>query len=128
MGIKIQLCQISIQIQMSPHELKNAKFSNLYLDNQMSGTCGQYEPLFSPWNVFFSFVIVQYFISFLLEHPVYPIHASRLTLLGGEVKVLIWIPYEKASTNQDESDFLGTKRQWKVIEVLQICCKKYHKS
>ena len=100
----------------------------LDLDNQMSGTCGQYEPLFSPWNVFFSFVIVQYFISFLLEHPVYPIHASRLTLLGGEVKVLIWIPYEKASTNQDESDFLGTKRQWKVIEVLQICCKKYHKS
>ena len=48
MGIKIQLCQIAIQIQMSPHELKNAKFSNLYLDNQMSGTCGQYEPLFSP--------------------------------------------------------------------------------
>ena len=48
MGIKIQLCQIAIQIQMSPHELKNAKFSNLYLDNQMSGTCGQYEPLYSP--------------------------------------------------------------------------------
>ena len=35
----------SIQIQMSPHELKNAKFNNLDLDNQMSGTCGQYEPL-----------------------------------------------------------------------------------
>ena len=45
MGIKIQLCQISIQIQMSPNEFKNAKFNKLDIDSQMSGTCGQYEPL-----------------------------------------------------------------------------------
>ena len=53
-----------------------------------------------------------------MHKEIYPIHASRLTLLGGEVKVLIWIPYGKASTNQVESDFLGAKRQWKVIEVI----------
>ena len=36
----------------------------------MSGTCGHYEPFYNPWNVFFSCVIDQYFISFLFEHPV----------------------------------------------------------
>ena len=36
----------------------------------MSETCGQYKPLYSPRNVFFSCVIAQYFISFLFEHTV----------------------------------------------------------
>ena len=58
MGIKIQLCQISIQIQMPQNEFKNAKFNNPDIDNQMSGTCGQYEPLYNPWNVFYSCVTV----------------------------------------------------------------------
>ena len=42
--IIIQLCQLSIQIQMPQNEFKNSKFNNPHIDNQMSGTCGLYEP------------------------------------------------------------------------------------
>ena len=65
-----QICQISIKIQVPHNELKIAKFKNPDIDYRMSGTCGQYEHLYSPLNVFFSCVIAQYFISFLFEHPV----------------------------------------------------------
>ena len=65
-----QLCQISTQLQLPQNELKIAKFKNPDIDYQMSCTCGQYEPLYSPWNVFFTCVIAQYFISFLFEHTV----------------------------------------------------------
>ena len=62
-----------------------------------------------------------------MHKEIYPIHASRLTLLGGEVKVLIWIPYEKASTNQDGSDFWGQKTMksyWGFTNLLQKISQK----
>ena len=49
---------------------KCAIYENFDVDNQMSGTCGQYEPLNRPWTAFFSGVIDQYIITFLFEHPV----------------------------------------------------------
>ena len=42
-----ELCQISFQTQLLQNEFKNAKFKNPDIDNQMSGTCGQYELLYS---------------------------------------------------------------------------------
>ena len=42
-----ELCQISFQIQMLQNEFKNTKFKNPDIDNQMSGTLGQYELLYS---------------------------------------------------------------------------------
>ena len=66
-----QICQISIQIQVPQNELQSAIFENLDVDNQMLGTCGQYEPFYSPLNAFFRSVIAQYFWSFFFEHPVY---------------------------------------------------------
>ena len=66
-----QIWQISIKIKVPQKEFKIAKFNKPDIDNQMSGTYGQYEPLYTPWNVFFSFVIAQYFISFLFEHTVF---------------------------------------------------------
>ena len=74
-----QFCQISIQIQVPKNENKIEKIKNPDIDDQMSGTCGQYEPLYSPWNVFFSCVIAQYFLSFLFENNVDRIGLIRVT-------------------------------------------------
>ena len=43
-----QIRQISIKIQVPQKEFKIAKFNKPDIDNQMSGTCGQYEPLYTP--------------------------------------------------------------------------------
>ena len=48
-----QIWQISIKIKVPQKEFKIAKFNKPDIDNQMSGTSGQYEPLYTPWNVFF---------------------------------------------------------------------------
>ena len=45
-------------------------FKNLNVDNQMSLTCGQDEPLGCPKKAFFSCVIGIYFVSFFFDHPV----------------------------------------------------------
>ena len=58
-----------------------------------------------------------------VHKEIYPIHASRLIILGGEVKVLIWIPHEKASTNQDGSDFWGPKDNEKLLRLYKISQK-----
>ena len=63
------ICHFPIQIWVPQNEYKIVKMKNPDIDNQMSGTCGQYELLYSSWNVFFRCVIAQYFISFLFEHP-----------------------------------------------------------
>ena len=66
----IQIYPIDVQIQVPENEFKITKYKNPDVDDQMSGTCGWFEPLDSPWNVIFSCVLAQYFISFLFEHPV----------------------------------------------------------
>ena len=42
----------------------------LNVDNQMSLSCGQDEPLGCPENTFFSCVIGIYLVSFIFDHPV----------------------------------------------------------
>ena len=44
---------VLMEIQMPHNEFKNSKFNNPHIDNQMSGTCGLYEPLFSTLFPFF---------------------------------------------------------------------------
>ena len=46
------------------------KFKKLNVDNQMSQSCGQDEPLGCPKNAFFSCVIGIYFVSFFFDHLV----------------------------------------------------------
>ena len=48
----------------------SAIFKNHDVDNQMSLSCGQDEPLSFPKNAFFSCVIGIYFVAFFIDHPV----------------------------------------------------------
>ena len=58
------------KIQVCFNLLLNEIIKNLDVDNQMSTTCGQYGPNISAQNAYFVCVIVVYFVSFFIEHPV----------------------------------------------------------
>ena len=60
----------SIETKVYLNDFLNDIFKNLNVDNQMSQSCGQDEPLGCPKNAFFSCVIGIYFVSFFFDHPV----------------------------------------------------------
>ena len=65
-----QICQIFIKVQVPQNEFKIAKFKNPDIDNQCQVLMVDMSPCTAPENALFSFLISQYFISFLFEHPV----------------------------------------------------------
>lgn len=76
----------------------------------MSETCGQYEPLYSPRNVFFSCVIAQYFISFLFEHTVYAIDNIRWKVSQHKIKVSDKLVGAEKQFNHIQNLVLGLAR------------------
>ena len=61
----------SIETQVPLNDFSSAIFKNLDVDNQMSQSCGQDEPLSWPKNAYFSCVIGIYFVAFFIDHPVF---------------------------------------------------------
>ena len=74
----------SIETQVPLNDFSSAIFKNLDVDNQMSQSCGQDEPLSWPKNAFFSCVIGIYFVAFFIDHPVYINRAMNLNCHLGE--------------------------------------------
>ena len=64
------ISQFSIEIKVNLNEFSSEIFKNFNVDNQMSLSCGQDEPLGCPENAFFSCVIGIYLVSFFFDHPV----------------------------------------------------------
>ena len=74
---------------MSHNQFYHEIFEDLEVYNQMSGTCGQYEPLNSPLNALFSCVKDRYFITFLFEHPVQVGHPPpKMEKIWKKIKII----------------------------------------
>ena len=62
--------QFSIETKVCLNDFLSDIFKNLNVDNQISLSCGQYEPNSCPKNALFSCVIGVYYVSFFFDHPV----------------------------------------------------------
>ena len=65
------ISHFSIETQAFKWHILSAIFKNHDVDNQMSLSCGQDEPLSFPKNAFFSCEIGIYFVAFFIDHPVF---------------------------------------------------------
>ena len=64
------ISQFPIETKVYLNDFSSDIFKSLNVDNQISLSCGQDEPLGCPKNAFFSCVIGIYFVSFFFDHPV----------------------------------------------------------
>ena len=64
------ISQFSTETQLPLNDFSCDIFKNLVVDNQMSLSSGQDEPLSYPKNSHFSCVRGVYFVAFFIDHPV----------------------------------------------------------
>ena len=64
------ISQFPIETKVYFNDFSSDIFKSLNVDNQMSLSCGQDEPLGCPENAFFSCAIGIYLVSFFFDHPV----------------------------------------------------------
>ena len=64
------ISQFSTETQLPLNDFSSDIFKNLDIDNQMSLSSGQDEPLSCPKNSHFSCVRGVYFVAFFIDHPV----------------------------------------------------------